>query len=254
MQETRPPAEPAGSAAPSGNRFLWYLRGAANVVSIPAVILASSFIGFAALAIESGLTVIQTVFMTGIVWALPGKVVLIGAIIGGNGLLAAAFAVALSSVRLTPMVVAIVPEMRSERTRPWTLYLLSHFVAVTSWVLAMERLPSIPPAMRTAWYGGLGSALVLLNMAVVVVVYAIAEDLPETISAALFLLTPMYFLTSMWGSARERASHIAMVLGLFLGPVFATVMPEFSLLATGLTGGLLAYGYHRLARRRRAAP
>ena len=33
------------------------------------------------------------------------------------------------------------------------------------------------------------------------------------ISAALFMLTPIYFLTSLWASARERAGHVAMVLG-----------------------------------------
>ena len=43
----------------------------------------------------------------------------------------------------------------------------------------------------------------------------------------------MYFLTSLWGSARERASHIAMVLGLVLGPVLHRVVPGFDLLAAG---------------------
>lgn len=245
-------AKPASSPS-FRSRIGWYLRGAGAAASIPALILASSFVGFAALAMEAGLTLAQTVFMTGVVWALPAKVVLVGAVIAGNGLAAAAFAVALSSVRLTPMVVALVPEMRTPKTRKWVLYLLSHFVAVTSWVLAMDQLRRVPQPMRTIWYGGLGSSLLLLNMGVVAVVFAVAEDLPETISAALFLLTPMYFLTSLWGSARERAGHVAMVLGLCLGPVFAAITPEFSLLTTGFVGGGLAYLHHRL-RRGKATP
>jgi predicted branched-subunit amino acid permease len=249
-----PPDTPADEPPEKSTEYLrWYLRGALRIVSVPAFILASSFVGFAALAMQAGITLPQAVFMTGIVWALPAKVVMIGAIIAGNGLPAAAFAVALSSVRLTPMVVALVPELRTQGTRKWVLYLLSHFVAVTSWVIAMEDIRNVPPTMRTAWYGGVGSSLVILNMIVVTAVYALAGGLPPAASAALFLLTPIYFLTSLWGSARERAGHVAMVLGLALGPTFALLIPDFSLLATGLAGGSLAYLHHRLTKRRAAS-
>ena len=230
---------------PTGRRS-WYLRGVRAAFSIPGLILSSAFVGFAGLAKEAGLTLIEAVFMTGIVWALPAKVVLIGGILSGNSLAGAAFAVALSSVRLTPMVVALVPEMRGSRTPAWVLYFLSHFVAVTSWVIAMENLRHVPREMRTTYYAGLGSTLVLANMGVVEVVFLIADSLPPAASAALFLLTPIYFLTSLWGSARERAGHLAMVIGLALGPLFHVVLPEFDLLAAGLIGGVASYGVHRL--------
>lgn len=239
----------AAPAAAHQSRLRWYIRGVGASIALPALILASSFVGFAALAVEAGVTVTQAVFMTGVVWALPGKVVLVGAIIAGNSLPAVAFAVALSSIRLTPMVVAIVPELRGPKTRNWVLYLLSHLVAVTSWVLAMARLPDVPREMRTTFYAGLGSTLVLLNMGVVAAVYLLASNLPVAVSAALFMLTPMYFLTSLWGSARERAGHHAMVIGLALGPLFHILAPGFELLGAGLIGGLGAYAIHRWQRR-----
>lgn len=238
--------------ADMGHReFHWFLRGIRAAISIPGFILAAAFVGFASLAKEAGFTVAQTVFMTGIVWALPAKVVLVGAVLSGSALPAAAIAVALSSIRLMPMVVALVPEMRTVHTRKWVLYLLSHFVAVTSWVIALERFPGVPRKMRTSFYAGLGSTLVLGNMGVVAIVFLIAERLPPAVSAALFMLTPMYFLTSLWGSARERAGHVAMVLGLGLGPLFHILVPEFDLLAAGILGGAAAYGYHQLSRSRR---
>ncbi len=247
------PADPASPSPSLSIRRLWYLRGVRAAFSIPGLILASAFIGFAGLAKEAGLTLAQTVFMVGMVWALPAKVVLIGAILSGASLPAAAFAVALSSIRLTPMVVALVPELRGPKTPRWVLYLLSHFVAVTSWVLAMERLRGIPRDLRTSYYAGLGSTLVLFNMAVTAVVYLVADSLPPAVSAALFLLTPMYFLTSLWGSARERVGHVAMVLGLILGPLLHLVVPGFDLLGAGLIGGGIAFAFHKLARRRASA-
>lgn len=234
----------------TGGAWRWFLRGVATAFSVPGLILISAFVGFAGLAKESGLTVVETVFMVGVVWALPAKVVLVGAIVSKASIFAAAFAVALSSIRLMPMVVALVPEMRTKETQPWVLYVLAHFVAVTSWVLALDRFRHVPAEMRTTFYAGLGGMLVFNNMVVVTVVYLLAEGLPPAASAALFLLTPMYFLTSLWGSARERAAHVAMVLGLGLGPAFHLLVPGFDLLAAGLVGGLAAYGWHRLARRR----
>ncbi|WP_366664810.1 AzlC family ABC transporter permease [Mesorhizobium sp.] len=208
--------------------------------------MVSSFVGFAALAKDAGVTVAQAVFMTGIVWALPSKVVFVGAILAGASLPAVALAVTLSAIRLMPMVMALVPEMRDERTPRWVLYVLSHCVAVTSWVLAMERLRRVPRAMRTTYYAGLGLTLIAVNMVVVAVVYALADSLPSAVSAALLMLTPMYFLTSLWGSARERAGHVAMILGLVLGPLFHLLLPEADLLAAGLIGGAVAYAWHRM--------
>lgn len=235
------------------SRSVWFLRGVRAAFSLPGLILVSSFVGFAALAKDAGVTMAQAAFMTGSVWALPSMVVLVGAIVSGAALPAALLAVTLSAIRLMPMVMALVPEMRAERTRQWVLYLLAHFVAVTSWVLAMERLRHIPRDMRTTFYTGLGGTLVTANIIVVAAVYAVADALPSTVSAALLMLTPMYFLTSLWGSARERVGHVAMILGLILGPVFHVLLPQFDLLAAGLIGGTAAYGWHLWRRKARAA-
>jgi predicted branched-subunit amino acid permease len=229
-------------------RRIWFLRGVRASASVPGLILTSAFVGFAGLSKEAGLSLAETVFMVAVVWALPAKVVLIGAVLSGSSVWGAAFAVALSSVRLMPMVVALVPEMRGPRTPKWVLYALSHFVAVTSWVVAMEQLRHVPRELRTTYYAGLGAILVLANMAVVAVVFSIAGSLPPLVSAALLFLTPMYFLTSLWGSARERAGHVAMALGLALGPLFHALLPGFDLLAAGVIGGGAAYAFHLIIR------
>ncbi len=99
--------------------------------------------------------------------------------------------------------------------------------------------------MRTAWYLGVGGTLTLTNAVIVGIVYEIAPHMPQTVSAALFMLTPLYFLTSLWTSARESAMHVAMVAGLLLGPLFAWMTPQFSLMLSGIVGGTLAFLWHR---------
>ena len=86
--------------------------------------------------------------MVGAVWALPAKVILVSSILGGANLLTAFIAVTLSSIRLMPMVAALVPEIRTEKTPTWLLLFLSHFVAITAWVFAMERVQAVPREHR----------------------------------------------------------------------------------------------------------
>ena len=174
---------------------------------------------------------------------------LIGAIAGGYSLFGAAIAVGLSSIRLMPMVAAFVPEMRGPKTRKITLLFLSHFIAVTAWVMGMDRLKHVPRDMRTSYFAGLGITLTLTNTLVVAVVYVLSTDFPPLVFAALFFLTPMYFLTSLWGSARDRSVHVAMVSGLLLFPVIHSIAPAYDLLLTGVAGGIVTMAYVHLAKR-----
>jgi predicted branched-subunit amino acid permease len=240
-------------AIAADNPAYWFRRGMRECISVAALILFTAHVGFAGLAMEAGIPMPLAVFMVVVIWALPAMVVLIGAIMSGAGLVAAALAVALSSIRLTPMVVALVPELRGSATRRITLYLLAHFIAVTSWVIAMEKVRHVPREMRTSFYAGLGATLIVANACIVAIVYSLLGSLPPVVAAALFLLTPMYFLTSMWGSAREQASHIAMVLGLVIGPFMHRVLPGFELVAAGVIGGGFAYAVHRIRHRKAGA-
>lgn len=232
------------AASTFAERVQWFGRGSKNIFSIPALLLISSFIGFSGLAIESGISMGQAVFMTLTIWALPAKVVLIGAISAGSSMAAAALAVALSSVRLMPMVVALLPELKGPRSRKITLLFLSHFVAVTAWVMAMEQLRHIPRDLRTSYFAGIGVTLVLTNAYVVALIYMLSANFPPLLFAALFMLTPMYFLTSLWRSSREQAGKAALLSGLLIFPMMHAIAPGYDLLLTGLVGGAVAFGFH----------
>jgi predicted branched-subunit amino acid permease len=219
----------------------WYRRGLARLFSVPAIILMGAFTGFSGLARDAGFSVWHVEFMVLTIWALPSKVVLIGAILAKSTLVGAFIAVSLSAVRLMPMTVALVPEMRAKGTRKITLYALSHFIAVTAWVMSMETFQNVPKPYRTAYFAGIASALMASNMCVVFITFKVADKLPPIASAALIFVTPLYFLCSLWGSARERAGHYAMAFGLALTPVFHVIFPQGDILATGLVGGILAW-------------
>jgi len=66
------------------------------------------------------------------------------------------------------------------------------------------------------------------------------------LTAGLLFLTPMSFLISTVRNCRILADWLALAFGLVLGPLLAIWQVGLDLLWTGIDGGSLAYGVHRL--------
>jgi predicted branched-subunit amino acid permease len=220
----------------------WFLQGAKGITSLPAIILMMSFIGFCTYASQSGMTLVQTVFMTGVVWALPAKIILVSSMSSGASLLTAFIAVTLSSVRLMPMVASLMPEIRNAKTPTWKLLAVSHFIAITAWVFMMLRLDRVPRENRLAYFAGFAITLTLTNMLIVALTFRLVTQLPPLVAGSLYFLTPMYFMTSVWESARHRVIYVALLTGMIASPLAYLAFPEFDILVSGIGGGTLAYG------------
>ncbi|MGK9055076.1 AzlC family ABC transporter permease [Xaviernesmea oryzae] len=229
----------------------WFFTGMRGLVSLPALILLTSIVGFSAFALESGLTRAEAVFMSLAIWALPAQVILIGSMASGANIAACFLAVTLSSIRMTPMVASIIPEMRTKRTPIWALLILSHFIAITSWVFAITTMRNVPRQHRAIYFAGFGVTLTLTGTLVVAVFYGIASSFPPVVAGVLFFLTPVYFIASIWASARQPVVKLAFVMGVALGPLLALVTPEFDVLYAGIGGGTIAYLIDRSRRRKK---
>lgn len=241
----------AGEPVADGGRLYWLRQGAKGLTTPPALILFAAFLGFAGLCREAGITWLQSAFMTATVWALPAQIILLGASTAGTSLLATALAVGLSSVRLMPMVVAWSPELRGPETRTRTLLFLSHFVAVTGWVFAMEKVKNVPRRYRTVFFAGFAVPLTAINTVLVAVVFNVMDELPALATGALAFLTPTYFLCSLYGSAREVSGKIALFAGMAALPLAHALTPGFEILVAGIGGGLAAYFVGRTIEGRR---
>ena len=229
----------------------WFLKGAKHVASLPALILIMSFIGFAALTVEAGLTAWQAMFLGLSTWALPSAVVVAGAIINDVPFYATVIAVTLASIRLLPMTMALVPIMKSDKTKLSSLFLSAYFMAVTSWVFAMNKLPEIPRPNRVSFFLGFALTLAITVTVVLGIAHSLVPNLPAPIAAALIFLTPIYFLLSMTQAARIMPEYLAIGFGLVLGPIFHLITPDTDLLWCGLIGGTLSYAIGRIVERRK---
>lgn len=238
--------------APQLSRFQWYCRGLRGIASVPAFILMVSYVGFGALAQEAGMSVTQAAFSTAVIWALPSQVVLAGALAAGTSIGLVALAVALASVRLTPMVAAWVPVVRGPKSTKLSLVLMSQFVAITAWIVTMNRMPDIPREGRGAFFIGFASSLTVCNTLVTILSFIVAGELSDSWRAALLFLTPIYFLTSLTAAAKLPSDRFALLFGLIFGPLIYMTGVQLDLLLSGLLAGTLAFFVDKQIKKRTA--
>lgn len=245
--------EDAGPGGPSGVSDLrWALRGARAVFfSIPALVLCGSYVGFGAMTHDFGWPLWIATLSTLVVWASPAQVVLAGALAGGAGLAGATLAVTVSGVRLLPMVVSILPVLRTERTSFGARVLAAHYIAVTAWFEGLRLTPDLPRPARLPFFFGLANTLVVASALATALGHAAAGALPSALSVGLLLLTPLYFLLSLERGAGGFGEKLALAFGLALTPFLTPIAPRSDIVWTGLIGGTAAFLMDRARRRSR---
>src|SRR5262249_56315974 len=92
---------------------------------------------------------------TALVWAGPAQVILVSALGAGAAPLETALAVGVSSARLLPMVISLLPLLRRPQTPHRALILPAHLTAVTMWIESLRLLPRPPRAARISFANAL---------------------------------------------------------------------------------------------------
>lgn len=209
------------------------------------LVLFATYVGIGALAHDTNLSLGWVLLSTVLVWAGPAQIILISTLASGATVAQAAIAVTLSAIRLLPMVVAVLPLMRTPQTKVRHLVLPAHFVAVTLWVECFRLFPQVPRERRVAFTNGLGVGLVSVCVVGNLVGYELAARLPLLLGAAILLLTPLAFLLSTARNCKELSDSVALGLGLALFPLVAMLHTGVDVLISGVTAGTVAYGVHR---------
>ena len=218
----------------------------ATWTSVFSYVLFGTYVGIGALAHDFGFSVGWALASTVLVWAGPAQVILISTLGAGGSLIEAAIAVTLSSVRLLPMVVTLLPMLKRPGTRAWSLVLPAHFTATSigSRHCGCCRACRASIASRSAT--GLGTGYLIPAITATVVGYYLAARLPPLMSAALLFLTPVAFLMSILRNSRMLVDRLALAFGLVAGPLFAYWQIGLDLLWSGIAAGTAAFVIHRV--------
>ncbi|WP_375413263.1 AzlC family ABC transporter permease [uncultured Bradyrhizobium sp.] len=237
-----PAPDSSGWQSPA-RAFAWGLRSVASTVLT--VVLFATYLGIGALAHDTQFSLGWALASTALVWAGPAQIILISTLGSGATVLQAAIAVTVSAVRLFPMVVSVLPMVRTPHTKRRHLIFTTHFIAITLWVECFRLLPKVPRGRRIAFTNGLGAGLMSVCLAATSIGYGLAANLPPLLGAAILLLTPLAFLLSTARNCRQFSDVIALALGLVLFPVVSMLHTGVDILISGVSAGTIAYGVHR---------
>ena len=218
------------------------MRSVASTVLTP--VLFATYLGIGALAHDTHFSLGWALASTLLIWAGPAQIILISTLASGATVVQAAIAVTVSGIRLFPMVVSVLPMLRTPRTKRRHLVLAAHFIAVTLWVECFRLLPKVPRERRLAFVHGLGFGLCLVCLMATTIGYGLAANLPQLFGAANLLLTPLAFLLSTARNCRQLADVLALVLGLALFPLASTLHSGVDILISGVSAGTIAYSVH----------
>ena len=230
--------------------FAWGMSSVASTVLT--LVLFATYLGIGALAHDSHFSLGWVLGSTLLVWAGPAQIILISTLGSGATAVQAAIAVTVSAIRLFPMVVSVLPLMKTPKTKRRHLVLATHFIAVTLWVECYRLLPQVPRERRIAFTHGLGCGLVTVCMFATTLGYGLAANLPQLFAAAILLLTPLAFLLSTARNCNQISDVLALVLGLALFPLVSMLHTGVDILISGIAAGTIAYGVHWSRERERA--
>lgn len=229
--------------------FAWGLSAISQ--TILTVVLFVTYLGIGALAHDTHFSLFWALASTLFVWAGPAQIILITTLGSGTTIVQSAIAVTVTAIRLFPMVVSVLPLMRTPETKRRHLVFAAHLTAVTMWVECHRFLPHVPRERRIAFVHGLGCGLVSVCLCANTIGYFLAANLTKTLGAAILLLTPLSFLFSTARNSRELVDVVALVLGLLLYPLAAEINSGLDILVSGVAAGSIVYGVHWLRKVRR---
>ncbi|MGI9481430.1 MAG: AzlC family ABC transporter permease [Hyphomicrobiales bacterium] len=203
--------------------------------------MSASFMGFGALVRALGFDLDVGLATIPIIWALPGQVLYLSMVAQGAGLVAVFLAVTLAAVRLMPMVMLVLSEVALEKAPKLPQFILAYFIAMTTWVLAQERVPHLPRRQRLPWLLGLALTLLVGMLIITSAGYVLAGIVPPLLAAALAFLTPVFFYLALYANARFGFDYIAAGLGTVLIWPLMNWLPNYDILIAGLVGGTVAW-------------
>lgn len=223
------------------NQRQFFFEGTRTSFSPAGMILFITFFAYGALVSGSNLPLEVGIGLTIFVFAIPGQVVLVDEIARGSSLITAAIVTTFTAIRLLPLTVSMLPVVRNETTPKWMEVVICHFVAVTVWTQSMMVLPTLPREQRASHCLGFCCGLMVLVTIGTCLGFYAAHMLPKNISAATLMVTPIYFFLSLFNTAKVIVEKLAFAFGTIIAIPLIFMIPNFSLIGSGLIGGTLAY-------------
>jgi len=203
-----------------------------------------SMIGFGSMARDAGFGLGVALGSSVGIWGLPGQVAMVELYAVGLPIFAIVVASSMANMRFMPMCVVLIPHFRGNSTAMRWRYLLAQMLSINIWTVFMRHGPGLAPEDRLPFYLGVSVTCLIGGVLGTTIGYVASGILPLYVTVSLVFLNPAYFVF-VFSSVRYRNCIIAVILGALTGPLLYQVSPDWSVPATGVIAGTVAYYFDK---------
>ena len=207
----------------------------------PTISLVACFIALGALLKDAGFNLQQSIASSFFTYALPGQLVMAESLLLGTSLINIFLAVWLVNFRLYPMTVSLFPLLKHKSQPRWKYYFSGHFLAVSSWLVAKDKIVKINKNFRIDFWMGVGFGTWSTAVVGTIIGYIMSDYLNKDIMIGLAIVNPVYFFCMMLGAMDNLKIIISIIGGLILGPAIYQFSAEWAILYAGLIAGTLSF-------------
>ena len=218
-----------------------FRQGVSHAFGVPALGLGSSMFAFGAYLKSAGFDLFQSIASTLFTFALPGQFVMAETMLAGGTFLNIFFAVLLTNARLFPMTANLVPIIRNPSYPKWKLYLLAHFIAVTSWFNMFAVHKNLQQKNKFDYFLGLGGYLWFNAVICTMLGFSISHLVSHELLIGLVFINPTYFLIMTVSNLNEKKLIASVILGAIFSIGLFRYIPEWSVLIAGISSGTLGF-------------
>jgi len=240
MKQTPPPLVPKYE---TDRQAFW--GGIREAAGVPMLIMGASFIGFGSMIKDIDWSIGHALLSTITTWALPGQIAMAEMAKSGAPLVAIVVAVGFINARLMPMVATLLPRVRRPGVPNAAYYAVAMLIAATSWIGTLRRLPELHQAQRLPFLCGYGLLLYCGSPLFTTLGYWVSGSVPLPITMGLVFLNPLYFMLLFIQDLTDPSRILALIFGAILGPMTFLIIPDWSLVFTGLIAGTGAWVFGR---------
>jgi predicted branched-subunit amino acid permease len=228
----------------SNQQFSAFRLGVLDGLAMPFWLVFGSMIGFGSMARDSGLGVEIALGASIGIWGLPGQVAMVELFALGLPVFSIVVASSLANMRFMPMCVVLMPHFKGSPTALRYRYLLAQMLSINIWAVFMRRGPTLTIEDRLPFYLGVSVTCLTGGCLGTLIGFAMSDLLPFYLTVSLIFLNPAYFVF-VFSAVKYRNCIIAVALGALSGPLFYTIAPDWSVPATGLLAGTLAFYFDK---------
>lgn len=216
-------------------------RGVKDALGTPALGLGLSMLAFGAYLKASGFNIYQSFLSTFFAFALPGQYVMTETLLAGGNLFNIFFAVLLTNIRLFPMTIYLMPILQNKSKSKFSHYILSHLIAVTSWINMLKKQNKVKQSQKFNYFLGMGGVLWLISIIATVVGYLLSDILEKKLLVALVFFNPLYFLIMTVITVDKKHLRITFILSIITFPLLYQFTNDWSILLAGILSGTIGF-------------